>query len=210
MKEKILTLLIIINIIFVCIFYNLVSTLILNNQKQILKDMSEIEYEDTINSINASHTNYFNYIQETKSKLASAITNMGVETSDQESLETMVNNIKSLPINFSSLNYLSLGSIYSNTNSASLTKTNLPCTDAILIIGYSAFYMRSESSNYGTISLSGDLTSSELLFKQWANTGNYGNCIYAYKIKTPLDSSITISIALEANSNGHLNAAILY
>ena len=58
--------------------------------------MTETEYENNITSLNASHEEYANHIKESKKKIASALTEKGVETSNEETLETMANNIKSI------------------------------------------------------------------------------------------------------------------
>ena len=65
--------------------------------------MTEIEYEDYITSLNQSHIDYANYIQECKTQIASAITDKGVQTSDEETLEAMANNIKSIARDASSI-----------------------------------------------------------------------------------------------------------
>ena len=97
-SKKILILLIITNIIllgFICSFININGDII--REKQIVKEMSEstqvTDLNNQINSLNTEHTEYMNYIQTCKTAIATALTNEGVETSDQETLETMADNI---------------------------------------------------------------------------------------------------------------------
>ena len=59
--------------------------------------MTGTEYENNITSLNMEHESYANYIEESKKMIASAITDMGVATSNQETLEMMANNIRNLP-----------------------------------------------------------------------------------------------------------------
>lgn len=96
--RKVITVLIIINLILVGIIYNLINRINVNNKKQIIKEMTEIEYENYITELNISHTDYANYIDESKAKIASAITDMGVETSNQETLEIMAENIRTISV----------------------------------------------------------------------------------------------------------------
>ena len=97
-KEKIIIGLIIVNIILVTI----VCKFVINNTKiletkQKMKEMSEetkvTELNNQINAFNLEHTEYMNYIQTCKTKIATALINEGVETSDQETLETMADKI---------------------------------------------------------------------------------------------------------------------
>ena len=94
--KKIVIILIIINILTIGIIYNFIKKDYLNNEKIIVKAMTEGEYEDNITALNQSHTDYANYIQESKIKIATALTDMGVPTSNEETLETMASNIRSL------------------------------------------------------------------------------------------------------------------
>ena len=94
--KKIIIALIIINIITIGIAYNLIKKDYLYNKKTIIKAMSGIEYEDSITTLNKSHTDYANSIEESKKKIASAITEKGVQTSSDATLDTMADNIKNI------------------------------------------------------------------------------------------------------------------
>ena len=99
MKSKRVTILsIITNIILITMFCRFIS--INGNivkEKQIIKEMSEgtqvTELNNQINALNTEHTEYMNYIQTCKSQLATALTNEGVTTSNEATLETMAENI---------------------------------------------------------------------------------------------------------------------
>lgn len=83
-------------IIVLTIQLNSTKNEIINNKK-IIKAMSssiqETELNEQINALNIEHTDYMNYIQECKTKIATALTNQGIETSNQETLEIMAENI---------------------------------------------------------------------------------------------------------------------
>ena len=68
-----------------------------NNNKQIIKEMTEstevTNLNNQINSLNTEHTEYMSYIQTGKAKLATALTEEGVETSSDNTLESMADNI---------------------------------------------------------------------------------------------------------------------
>ena len=105
MKNKRITILLIItNIILIGIICSLISkngNII--KEKQIIKEMNEsteiTNLNNQITELNKAHTNYANYIEESKMKIANAITDMGVETSSDVTLETMANNIRSISTN---------------------------------------------------------------------------------------------------------------
>ena len=95
-KQKI----ILTSILFLCAVLSM--TIIRNNtnikkETKLIKQMSENEQltslETEINNLNASHTEYANSIQTAKQKLATAITNAGVSTSENDKFETMATNI---------------------------------------------------------------------------------------------------------------------
>lgn len=81
----------------------LIMQLILNKNRfinisdKMIKGMSssvqETELNNQINSLNVEHTDYMNYIQSCKAKLANALTNEGVTTSNEATLETMAKSI---------------------------------------------------------------------------------------------------------------------
>ena len=127
MKNKRITILLIItNIILVGIICSLISkngNII--KEKQIIKEMNEstqvTELNNQINALNTEHTDYSNYIQTCKTKIASAITDMGVETSSDVTLETMTNNIRNIPTNkgaFLAYYAWNYGSEYMGSNNA--------------------------------------------------------------------------------------------
>ena len=72
----------------------------LNNGKQLIKEMSqstlEEELNNSINQLNAEQTEYWEFIQTCKGKLANAITEIGVSTSEYDRADTMAANIKSI------------------------------------------------------------------------------------------------------------------
>ena len=102
MKNKGVTILsIITNIILIailCSFIKINGSII--KEKQIVKEMSEstqvTDLNNQINALNAEHTEYMKYIQTCKAQLASAITEMGVETSEDASVDTMASNIRNI------------------------------------------------------------------------------------------------------------------
>ena len=102
MKNKGVTILsIITNIILIamlCSFIKINGSIL--KEKQTIKEMSEstqvTDLNNQINALNAEHTEYMNYIQTCKAQLASAITDMGIETSDNANVDTMVSNIRNL------------------------------------------------------------------------------------------------------------------
>ena len=102
MKNKRVTILLIItNIILIAILYSFIrinGSII--KEKQIIKEMSEstqvTDLNNQINALNTEHTEYMNYTQTCKAQLASAITDMGVETSEDASLDTMASNIRTI------------------------------------------------------------------------------------------------------------------
>ena len=99
MKNKRITILsVITNIILIGILCSFLSKNInITKEKQIVKEMSEStqvsDLNNQINALNAEHTDYMNYIQTCKTKIATALTNEGVATSNEATLETMSENI---------------------------------------------------------------------------------------------------------------------
>lgn len=103
-SKKIITILIITNLLLIGTVCNLVNKLNLTMQKQIIKGMNETEEEanevtelnNQINTLQISHEEYSKYIQNKKEEIAVALTEMGVETSVEETIETMINNIRNI------------------------------------------------------------------------------------------------------------------
>ena len=102
--KKIIIISILVNILLTGIIYNLIKKDYLNNEKIIVKAMTEGEYENYITTLHQSHEDYAKYIQTCKEQIARAITDMGVETSQDENLEKMADNIRN--INSSALELL--------------------------------------------------------------------------------------------------------
>lgn len=99
-RRKIILLSIIINLILIVIIYNLINKVNINNKKKIIKEMTENEQvtnlQIQINNLQTSHTEYANYIETGKDKIATAITERGIETSKEDTFEVMASNIKSI------------------------------------------------------------------------------------------------------------------
>lgn len=98
-KERMVILvLLVIIIILTGININLIlrNNLIIKNNKQIIKEMTESEYDNQIAELNKSHTDYAEYVQRCKTTIATAITDMGVQTSSNDTVDTMANNIKNI------------------------------------------------------------------------------------------------------------------
>ena len=114
--KKIAIVSIIINILLVGLICNFIKNSYLNNNKLVLKAMTELEYEDEISKLNESHTDYSNHIQESKKQIATAITDMGVNTSNNANAETMSNNIRSISRDAISISYENGTSELQSTN----------------------------------------------------------------------------------------------
>ena len=99
-NKKILIISLIIVIILLSIQLVLSKNKIINISKKTIKEMSsttqETELNNQINSLNTEHTEYMNYIQTCKNQIAAAITNEGVETSEEATFETMAENISNV------------------------------------------------------------------------------------------------------------------
>lgn len=104
MKSKII-LIIIINLILVGEICNYINKENLNNQKQIIKEMEEAENDNNITLLNESHEKYVSYVDESKKKIEKALNDIGIETSNEESFETMARIISNInpEISFESL-----------------------------------------------------------------------------------------------------------
>ena len=103
MKNKIKDILIVIlTIIIILLIIQLIlnKNKITNNNKKIIKEMNEgtqvADLNNQINSLNTAHTEYMNYIQTCKTAIASALTNEGIVTSANDTLETMATNIENI------------------------------------------------------------------------------------------------------------------
>ena len=97
-KEKIIISLIIVNITLLAIICKLVTNNIkISKTTQKMQEMNAnteiIDLNNQINLLNTEHTEYMNYIQTCKRKVATALTNEKVETLEDATLETMAANI---------------------------------------------------------------------------------------------------------------------
>ena len=94
MKNKRIAVLLIINVILVGIICNLVKGKVnIIKEKQLIKEMTEVEYDNSITELNKSHEDYATQVQENKKKIAQAISNEKVETSENATIDEMVTNI---------------------------------------------------------------------------------------------------------------------
>lgn len=96
--NKLLISIIILLIIIILLFIDNIN--IINRKIKVIKEMSEStqisNLQTQINTLNASHEEYGKNIQTYKAKLAKAITEKGIETSDQDSLDKMASNIANI------------------------------------------------------------------------------------------------------------------
>ena len=92
-NRKTIIVLLILNIIMAVIISNLLINKGIKVEKQVIKEMTEGEYESKLTELNASHENYALQVQENKKKIATAISNQKVETSEDASINEMVTNI---------------------------------------------------------------------------------------------------------------------
>ena len=69
------------------------SKVALVNGKQLIKEMTEGEYESKLTELNKSHEDYNKQVQANKKKLATAISNQKVATSEDATIDEMVTNI---------------------------------------------------------------------------------------------------------------------
>ena len=91
-KNKLLMLLIILLIILnLVLLINKIG--IVKQNKQIIKEMTEGEYESKLTELNTSHEDYALKVQENKQKIAAAITNQKVETSEDATIDKIIENI---------------------------------------------------------------------------------------------------------------------
>lgn len=195
--NKIITVLIIINLILIGIIYNFISKVNVNNKKQIIKEMTETEYEDNITSLNQSHTDYANYIQESKAQIASAITEMGVETSNDETLETMVNNIKSISNGISEVTVL-----YNGVKSASFSANRVTATASYSYTGGYKYLILTAASAIYTLK-DGEFSSCSLggaTQPSFSGTGSIFAANGVRVIKDPSEGTCSASYAMSASS----------
>ena len=92
-KQKIFISILIIIILILIIELLVIKTDYIKNNKQIIKEMTEVEYESKLTELNTSHEDYALRVQENKKKIAEAITNQGIETSEDDTADVMAENI---------------------------------------------------------------------------------------------------------------------
>ena len=93
-NKKIVTCFIIINIIIIVIIYALINKKVnITKENKIIKEMNTSEYDSQITELNKSHEDYAMQVQANKKKLAQAITNQKVTTSENATIDEMVTNI---------------------------------------------------------------------------------------------------------------------
>ena len=122
------------------------SKITLINGKQIIKEMTqsenEVNLQTQINNLNTEHTEYMNHIEESKKKIAEAITKKGITTSYEETLETMANNIQSIDISSIDLSKLECIKYWNYGNSANGRFTKYTCDKdgTYIVIGLAGNY----------------------------------------------------------------------
>lgn len=97
--EKKLMIIISILIIIIIILLNtiyLINNNSIKNQKQIIKEMTETEYENEITQLNKSHEEYASNVQAYKKQIADAITSQGVNTSENDEGSVIATNISNI------------------------------------------------------------------------------------------------------------------
>ena len=205
MKNKGVTILsIITNIILIsmlCSFIKINGSII--KEKQIIKEMSEstqvTDLNNQINALNTEHTEYMNYIQTCKAQLASAITDMGIETSESASLDTMASNIRS--ISGGSFEYIDGGINRQSTTTAvaSISKSYTAESKCTLLIYCSITYTKSmsESIKLNQTVISPSFTKS--------STGTY---ISLYNI--PIEKGDSIELSLSATNTANYSITTSY
>lgn len=94
-ESKLILIIVILVILLIGMSINLILNPkgILTRTKQIVKEMTVSEYDNQITELNESHTNYATQVQANKKKLAQAISNEKVETSENATVDEMVTNI---------------------------------------------------------------------------------------------------------------------
>ena len=93
-NKKIVTCFIIINIIIIVIIYALINKKVnITKENKIIKEMNTSEYDSQITELNKSHEDYAMQVQANKKKLAQAISNEKVATSENATVDEMVTNI---------------------------------------------------------------------------------------------------------------------
>ena len=92
-SRKTIIVLLILNMIMAVIITNLLINREIKIEKQLIKEMTEGEYESKLTELNTSHEDYALQVQANKQKLATAISNQKVATSEDATIDEMVTNI---------------------------------------------------------------------------------------------------------------------
>ena len=93
-NKKVVTLIVLISIVIIVMIYKIVSINVnILNRRQIIKEMTVSEYDSSITELNKSHTDYATQVQANKEKLAQAISNENVPTTENATVDEMVTNI---------------------------------------------------------------------------------------------------------------------
>ena len=92
-SRKTIIALLILNILMAVIITNLLINREIKIEKQLIKEMTEGEYESKLTELNTSHEDYALQVQANKQKLATAISNQKVATSEDATIDEMVTNI---------------------------------------------------------------------------------------------------------------------
>ena len=117
-SRKTIIVLLILNIIMAVIITNLLINREIEIEKQLIKEMTEGEYESKLTELNKSHEDYALQVQENKKKLATAITNPGVTTSGDDTFETMIINVSNI------LSNAKTQILYAKTNGSYTSESN--------------------------------------------------------------------------------------
>lgn len=97
MKTRKIIIILIISVMLIATIYNMISKdITIINEKQIIKEMMNTEYESEITQLNKSHEEYVSQVKSNKEQIALAITEMGIETLKDSTIETIVANIKNI------------------------------------------------------------------------------------------------------------------
>lgn len=107
MKNRIISVMLILNLITTIGILNFFIKGKISKEKETLKEMTESEQvtglQTQINNLNKSHEEYGNYIKTSKQKIANAINmypdNNATEQNTLEELSTMINNLTNIPQN---------------------------------------------------------------------------------------------------------------
>ena len=161
-NKKIIVFLIITNIILIGIICSLVrkSANVIRKETIIIKEMSEIEYDNSITELNKSHEDYAIQVQENKRKIAIAITNQGINTSADATIDTMVNNIGKISNEYKNVQVTNINNTLSSYTITQNIEIPNDCNHGMLLIlldggvngrYYTSFNMTGDISNINTI-----------------------------------------------------------